>query len=380
MAQKLSDRIIQKLETPESGNVIVYDSAVPMFGVRITAKGVKSFILNYRFKQKERRITIGRFPTWSTAKARDEAQRLRREIDLGNDPLAERQAASGRSLVRELASRYLEEHAVGKTEASRTDEVAMLDKLVLPVIGKMAIEDVSFNDISRLHRTITKDTPIRANRVVALLSKMFSLSVQWGYRKDNPCIGVKKNPEEKRERYLTTDEMERLHKALADHRNQNMANVVRILLLTGARRGEVLNATWDQVDLKNGVWTKPSSHTKQRKLHRVPLSDAAVVLLKEIEKAAGNSIFVFPGSAPDQPIKNIKRFWQSVCKMANLHDLRIHDLRHTYASLLVSAGHSLPIIGALLGHSQAQTTARYAHLYDDPLRAATNSIAGQFKN
>jgi len=374
MAQKLSDRIVQKLEAPEKGNAIVYDSTVPMFGVRVTAKGAKSFILNYRFKQKERRITIGRFPTWSVSKAREEAQRLKREVNLGIDPLAERQAASGRSQVHELASRYLTEHAASKTEASRIDEMAMLEKLALPALGKMAIEDVSFSDIARLHRDISRETPIRANRVVALLSKMFNLSVHWGYRTNNPCNGVKKNPEEKRERYLTTDEMVRLNKALNEHPNQGMANIIRFLLLTGARRGEVLNATWDQIDLEHGVWTKPSSHTKQRKLHRVPLSSAAIVLLEQVKKLSGNAVFIFPGALPDQPVKNIKRFWQTICRAARLKDLRIHDLRHTYASLLVSAGHSLPVIGALLGHTQAQTTARYAHLYDDPLRAATNSI------
>jgi integrase len=141
-------------------------------------------------------------------------------------------------------------------------------------------------------------------------------------------------------------------------------------MLTGSRRNEVLSATWDQFDLTTGTWTKPHTATKQAKLHRVPLSPQAVALLADMRKAATGR-FLFPGQSAERPLVEIKRFWASACRQAGIEGARLHDLRHTYASVLASSGLSLPIIGALLGHSQAATTQRYAHLMDDPLRQAT---------
>jgi integrase len=222
-----------------------------------------------------------------------------------------------------------------------------------------------------------------ANRLVALLSKMFSLAVKWQMRPDNPCKGVERNPEERRYRYLSGDELRRLTEALAAHSSPAAANAVRLLLLTGARRGEVLGAKWDEFDLEAGIWTKPSAHTKQKREHRVPLSAPARQLLAEI-KAAGEQRaaeqkrgplpYIFPGRGGDGPLAEIKKSWAALCKAADIKGVRIHDLRHTYASMLASAGLSLPVIGALLGHTQPGTTTRYAHLFDDPLRAATERV------
>jgi integrase len=244
--------------------------------------------------------------------------------------------------------------------------------------------------------------------VVEVIRKAFNLSIRWGWRVDNPASGVHRNPEEKRARYLSDAEVVRLSEALTAHSENASTNAIKLLMLTGARRGEVLSARWDMFDLKAGVWVKPSSHTKQRKEHRVPLSAPAVQLLAGIlasakakASASGTllSPYVFPGHG-GKPITDIKRTWLSVCRKAGLavqiekrtRDgkvfmtdkgqavmrwqamARIHDLRHTYASILASHGLSLPIIGALLGHTQPQTTARYAHLLDHPLRAATERV------
>jgi integrase len=184
-----------------------------------------------------------------------------------------------------------------------------------------------------------------------------------------------RNPEPKRTRYLSGEELQRLTAVLADHPNRQSANVIRLLLLTGARRGELLNATWDQFDLEGGIWIKPSAHTKQKKEHRVPLSAAAKQLLCDMKAETSESSYVFPGRVPGEPLREIKSFWAGVCRRAGLEDFRIHDLRHTYASILASAGLSLPVIGALLGHTQPNTTARYSHLFDDPLRDATEKVA-----
>jgi integrase len=152
------------------------------------------------------------------------------------------------------------------------------------------------------------------------------------------------------------------------------------LVFTGARRGEVLSATWDQFDLTPSVWTKPSSHTKQKRTHRVPLSAPAVALLTSIrERQEGGQRFVFPGDLPGRPLTDIKKSWAAVCKRAGIENARAHDLRHTFASILVSGGDSLPLIGAMLGHSQVSTTARYAHLADDPMRAAAERVGAVFE-
>ena len=162
---------------------------------------------------------------------------------------------------------------------------------------------------------------------------------------------------------------------LAAHQNRRCANIIRLIMLTGARRGEAMNARWEQFDLENGVWTKPAATTKQPMLHRAPLSPAAVELLQGIrDDVPADCPWVFPGEKKGQPLSEMHSFWEGVREKAQLKDARIHDLRHTFASLLVSGGMTLPMIGRLLGHTQAQTTLRYAHLYDDPLREGLDQV------
>jgi len=373
MAKKITDKLVKESEAPETSNRITYDTDVKGFGVRVTAAGAKAFILNYRAGGRERRYTIGAYPDWSVAGARDEAKKLKRRIDLGDDPMGKRHSERAAPTVEDLADRYAEEHLPKKRPSSRRDDQAMIDQIILPRLGKMKVADVRHADIDRLHREVTKRAPYRANRCAALLSKMLSLAVKWEMRLDNPAKGIERNPEVKRTRYLAGDELARLTAALAEHPEQTSANVVRLLLLTGARRGEVLSATWDQFDLEAGVWIKPSAHTKQKTEHRVPLSGPAMQLLSDMHGEIGGSC-LFPGKSPDVPLTEIKHFWAAICRKANIKDCRIHDLRHTYASILASAGMSLPVIGALLGHTQPNTTARYSHLFDDPLRQATERV------
>ena len=374
MTQKLTDRAVKALPLPGTGNKIAYDRDVRGFGVRVTAAGAKAFVVNYRVNGRERRYTIGAYPDWSVAAAREEAKRLKRQVSLGFDPMGDRHVERATPTVTDIAERYMAEHAIRKVPRAQMDDRSMIDKLILPAIGRLKVHEVHQADIDDLHREVGKTRPIRANRMAQLLSRIFSLAIRWGYRPDNPVKGLHRNPEHKRTRYLSGDELQRLTAVLAAHPNQQSANVVRLLLLTGARRGEVLNATWDQFDLAVAVWVKPSAHTKQRKEHRVPLSAPARQLLSEIQAQGSLSPYVFPGKRPDTPQQDLKSFWTRVCKQAQLEDCRIHDLRHTYASILASAGLSLPVIGALLGHTQPNTTARYSHLYDDPLREATERV------
>ncbi len=375
MAEKVTDKLVQELDAPSEGNRITYDIDVKGFGVRVTKAGAKAFVFNYRVKGtgRERRYTIGSYPRWSVAAARKEAERLGRERDRGGDPMGELHEERVAPTVADLAERYVEEHLPKKRPSSRRDDRAMIDKIVLPRLGKLKVADVRHGDIDELHRSLSKRTPYRANRCVALLSKMFALSIKWEMRGDNPARGIERNPEEKRTRYLSPEELARLTVALAEHPEQTSANVIRLLLLTGARRGEVLSATWEQIDLEAGTWTKPSALTKQRSEHRVPLSAAARRLLADM-KATADGPYLFPGKTPEEPLRDVKHFWAAVCRKAEIRGCRVHDLRHTYATILASAGLSLPVIGALLGHTQAGTTQRYAHLFDDPLRRATERV------
>ena len=392
MAQKLTDGFARSVSAPASGKpyAIHYDAEVKGFGLRVTKGGARSFILNYRAHGIERRYTIGSFPDWKVSAAREEAKRLKRFVDQGRDPMSERHEERAAPTINDLIDRYLCEHAPRKREGSRREDESLIRQWIKPELGNKKVAAVRHADVERLHRKITaRGTPTRANRTAALLSKMFSLAIRWEMRADNPARGLERNTEERRSRYLAGDELRRLTEALAAHRNRGAADAIRLLLLTGARRGEVLAATWDQFDLAEGIWTKPSSHTKQKREHRVPLSAAARQLLAEMKGMTDRlavganrepSPFLFPAQRRRRAregaghLVDIKAPWRAICKLAGLSGVRVHDLRHTYASVLASAGQSLPIIGALLGHTQPGTTARYAHLFDDPLRAATERV------
>jgi integrase len=248
-------------------------------------------------------------------------------------------------------------------------------RYVLPELGHFKVAEITPAHIDKLHRGM-KPTPYQANRVLALLSKMFTLAMtRWHYRTDNPCKGVERYHEEKRKRYLSPEELGRLVAVLAAHDCQQSANAIRLCLLTGARSGEVLSATWSQFNLAVGQWTKPSAHTKQKAEHIVQLSGHAVALLASMKPGAPSD-HLFPAPhAHGVAQANLKRFWSTVRKRAAIPDARIHDLRHSFASYLASSGASLIVIGKMLGHTQPITTARYAHVHDETQRQAAETVS-----
>jgi integrase len=429
MATRLTDAVVRAIEPSSDGKQrLVWDADLKGFGLRVTPAGSAAFILNYRVRGSgiSRRYTIGaaaswqakngvwrfRPGAWSAAAARNRAKALATIVDAGGDPQGELHEHRQAPTVHELTERYLGEHASVKKRASSVrEDVSLLNQWVRPELGNRKVRDVMHEDIEALHRRISKATPHRANRVVALLSKMFSLAIKWRLRDDNPTRGIERNQEMQRQRFLKPEEFARLLAALAAHEDHEAANVVRLLLLTGARRGEVLGARWDQFDLTKGTWTKPAAFTKQRQEHYVPLSAAARLLLSTMrteadagearaaalqvraqaerhpkrkaallhaasrERHRQTSPYLFPGFGDDgKPLEGIRNAWKEIISAADLAGLRLHDLRHSYASFLASAGMSLPIIGRLLGHTQSATTMRYAHLLDDPIRQATERV------
>jgi integrase len=368
----LTDPIIKRLAPPTHGARIFYDSEVPGFGVRVTAKGSKSYVLNYRTRTgRERRYTIGGIEARGVVLARDRARQLRRGIEDGGDPMGDLHESRSAPTVNELCDRFMAEHSSRKR--SGYGDSRLIEQWVRPEIGKFKVAEVDCADVERLHRKISGRTPIRANRTIALLSTMFSDAIRWSMRADNPCRGVKRNPENARSRYLTENELARLMAALNAYPHKGAAAAIKLLIMTGSRRREVLRAEWSQLDLRRKEWVKPGEITKSKKTHRVPLSAPVLALLNEMRESA-TSKWLFPGNVEGQPLQTILRPWLHVRKAAGLEGLRLHDLRHSFASALASRGASLQLIGELLGHRAIATTQRYAHLSDDALQQAVERV------
>jgi integrase len=380
--KSFTDAGVKALPLPPKGSRIYFDPALPGFGARVTANGARSYIIDYRVRGsgRQRRYTIGDVANWTIGAARKKARELRRDIDDGGDPLGDLQDERAAPTVFDLIECFDAEHiAVYLRPRPAVNYRLALRKHIGPHFGQhVKVTDVQYEDIAALHAKITKTGRVHnANRVIAMCSKMFSLAVLKRWRDDNPCKGIRRNYETKRRRYLKPDELARITEALAAYPDQRVPNIIRLLLLSGARSGEVMAMRWKDIDMEKGVWSKPASATKQKQAHEVPLSAPAKELLVKIaEKQPASTTWVFPSSRnPTGHVVTLKRAWRTICKAAQIEEkLRIHDLRHSFASELVSGGASLPLIGALLGHSSPVTTARYSHLYADPLRAAVERV------
>ncbi|MBN9568195.1 MAG: tyrosine-type recombinase/integrase [Alphaproteobacteria bacterium] len=400
---KLTEKMVRGLD-PRAKDYQVFDEEVRGFAAVVYPSGSRAFALSYRFHGQQRRLVLGRWPDWSVVAARERAKVLRRDIDAGIDPVAERQESREAPRVSDLIDRFIKEHLPRLAPRNASDQTSMLRKLVEPEWKNRLVRDITPADVEKLLSKIAegrarphkakpkgkrakplappKPTPIRANRCGEMLRKMFTLAVKWKMRDDNPAAGFRKRLENERERFLTVAEIGRLAAALAAAEDQRGATIIRLCLLTGARLGEVRCARFDQFNLDLLVWSKPAATTKQRKIHRLPISEDVAAIIRQRRGAVDSDCaWLFPGDAEDknQPVQDLRRFWANIQTAAELPGVRVHDLRHTFASLLVSGGASLEMIGKLLGHTQHKTTQRYAHLLDAPLRAGVNTVADLVK-
>jgi integrase len=394
---KITQTTVKTAEAPASGNSIQYDDKIGGFGIRVTAAGVKSFVLNYRVGGRKRRYTIGKWgDTLPAGVARKKAKKLVQYIEDGGDPLEDRESEHSEPLVADLADDYIKDYVVErqKRASSIYNDKLILRRHVLPTrLWRLRVSDVTRRDVQSLH-TSMRATPYAANRTLSLLSAMFSLAIMRGMRTDNPARSgrdwIKRFPEPKRETWLRREQLQRLSDALDAYSDQSVADAMRLLIVTGARSSEVRNAEWSQFDLQLGTWTKPAHTTKEKKLEYVPLNTAALMILERMAESR-SGLYLFPGRTGERPRVSLMNCWRAVCRAAGLAtqsyvkgkrgllprwkpNVRIHDIRHTFASHLVSRGASLHLVGRLLGHTETRTTDRYAHVADGALRNVTNDF------
>jgi integrase len=374
--------------------------ALAGFGVGAFPSGTKVYVAQFRKDGRSRRFAIGEHGRLTPDEARSEAKKLLGAIEKGIDPIEERRVARGVRTFREIAEEFMHRHVASKRkDRTHYEYERLLDVHIYPALGSRRIIDVRRVDVARLHTSLS-DRPFVANRCLALISSLWN----WAARRDevqfdnNPAKGIDRNPEQGRERYLTSMEFERLGSALrmaetiglpwtvdetkpkAKHtpkadKRRTVADpfavaTIRLLILTGARLREILHTRWESVDFERGIIHLEDSKTGRKPIY---LSAAALSVLSDLPRIEGNP-YVIPGGKDGAPRADLKRPWAAIVKAAKLQGLRIHDLRHSFASIGAGASMGLPIIGRLLGHSQPQTTARYSHLQADPLRRAADTI------
>ncbi len=375
---KLTKRVIEATE-PGSKEVCIWDGALPGFGLRVMPSGRKSYVVQYRAGRRSRRITLGPTSIITPDQARTRAIAILSEVRAGKDPAADRYAGRTAVLVVELAQRFDDQHiAIRIKESTAREYRRNLRRFILPAIGRMKVTEVTRADIAKFHHDL-RHIPYQANRCLEIVSKMFNLAEVWGLRADgsNPRRHLQKYPEKKRERYLSPAELKRVGEVLreVEAEGRELASAVlaiRLLIYTGCRLSEITKLKWEYVDLEGSALHLPDSKTGAKTVH---IGRPAVDLLEGAPVIVGNP-WVITGKMEGGRLTDLQPFWQRVRARAGLHDVRIHDLRHTFASTAVGAGQSLPMIGALLGHTQVQTTARYAHLASAPVKGAAEVISG----
>ena len=373
---KITKRMVDRLRA-DGTDTFYWDTDLPGFGVRVRGSGRKYYIVQYRADGRVRRITLGRHGAVPPETARRRAMAAIAEAKGGGDPAAARDERRKAVTMTQLGERFLEEYVPNHCKPSTAYEYGRSVKFFIdPRIGGRKVRDLRRSDVAELHHQL-RETPYQANRTLGVLSKMFSQAEVWGLRPDgsNPCLHVKRYKEEKRERFLSAEEFARLGRVLEEilHDGSETRSAVvafRLLMLTGCRLSEIQKLRWEHVDLDAGELHLPDTKTGGR---AVPLAPSAVRLLQSLPRDDNNP-WVIAGKKPGSHLTDLQHPWRRIRARAGLDDARIHDLRHSFASRALALGEGLPMIGKLLGHTQVQTTARYAHLARDTVKASAARI------
>jgi len=404
---KLVKRNIDSIPTPEKV-LLVRDDELSGFSLRVCSNGRKVFFAQYRVgggrTGRQRKVTIGVYGRITADDARAKAREILAKAHLGDDFAEERDKVREAKTVAQLVDAWSKDGVLTnrRTGARRSQvnvagEIALANHHIRPLIGSRKVDSLTKGDIQRLRTQIAtgesrtarkgrKRGLIKvsggdgtATRTIRLLSSILSYAVDMGLIASNPALGVKLAPGGQRHRYLSPEELRRLGAVLDQPINSQAAataaTIIRLLILTGARRGEIEGLKWPEVDFQFGMLRKETSKTGAKV---IPLARAALQILEDQRQwASGNQVWVFPGQRGEGHFDSLNKEWERIRRQAGIADVRIHDLRHTYASFGAAGGVGLPLIGGILGHRQASTTQRYAHLADTPLRAAANVIAGE---
>ena len=373
----LNKRMVDRLSV-DGKNAVFWDRDLPGFGVRVYPSGAKVFVVQTYAFGRSKRVTLGRYgPKYFVDHAREDAKQVIARIKAGESPVPV--AAAAEPTVRDLADRYQREYvAMHCKPVTATHYGVMLRKHIVPGLGDLRVGEVERKHIMELQYGLS-EMPTVANRAVDILVKMFNLAEAWGLRPrgKNPCRFVRRYKVEKHhERFLTHEELFRLAQVLEVAPAERLASIhsaaaIRLLVLTGCRRNEILGLRWEELDFETGEMRLVDSKTGARV---VPMPPPAAEVLAALPRVPGNP-WVFPGRKKGTHQRNLNDSWNRVRERAGLDGVRLHDLRHTYASRALALGEGLPMIGKLLGHRKVQTTARYAHLARESVQASTTKVA-----
>lgn len=396
MTKRLTNSVVNGAAKRDS-DYFIWDGDLKGFGLKVCSGGRKSYVCKYRLgtgrNAPTRRMTIGTHGSpWTPEQARKRASQILGLVAHGEDPAQAKQADKNVLTVSQLCDRYLEHGAATKKASTLATDRGRIERHIKPLLGRMRVPDVKRADISRFlqdvaagktavdvktgvrGRAIVRGGKGTATRTVGLLGGIFSFAVESGWISENPVRGVKRFRDRRNERFLDGAELQKLGAALvaaeATGENPYALAIIRLLVLTGARKGEIESLRWPEVDWQYSYLRLADSKTGQK---LVMLNGAAIEVLQTVPRQ-NTSDFVFPASRSDGYYEGTPKVWRRIRENASLENVRIHDLRHSFASMAVSGGVSLPVIGSLLGHKNSSTTARYAHLGNDPVRRVSNQL------
>ncbi|MCG3124896.1 MAG: Prophage integrase IntA [Phycisphaerales bacterium] len=365
---------LERIVPPESGRRWVRDPKTPGLALVVMPTGARSWYVYKKVNGRPRKIRLGDFPTLTIDDARRIAAEHLGTIARGVDPSIERKRIRQETTLGELWTLFFEQHAKARKRTWKQDERRY--EKHLKTWATRRLSDIARDEVQSLHAKIGREAPYEANRVAALLSKVFSFAIKRGWDGLSPTRGVEKFREQSRSRFLSPDELRAFMASLKAEPHEAVRDALFLLILTGQRRGEVLGMRWEEVDFAEGVWTIPAERYKGRREHRVPLPDAALAIIRERRrKADRDAEFVFPGRGG--PLTEIKRPWRAVVKRAGLEGLRIHDIRRTFGSWSVANGTPIYTLKNLLGHKNISTTEVYSRLQLDSLRDAMNATSSR---